>query len=60
MLQVGQLEGPGWDVGDPVVAELKNLQSAGQVGGPARLQRRDAIVAEEPEGFRRNLNVPFI
>lgn len=55
MLQVGQLEGPGWDVRDPVVAELKNLQSAGQVGGPARLQRRDAIVAEEPEGFRRNL-----
>lgn len=39
MLEVGKLEELGWDGGEAVAIEPKNLQSAGQVGKTARLQR---------------------
>lgn len=48
MLEVGQLEDLGWDVGQTIAVETENLQTAGQVGEAARLQRRDAVVVQEP------------
>ena len=50
MLEVGQLEDLGWDWGQAVAVQPENLQTAGQVGEAAGLQRRDTIVVEEPEG----------
>lgn len=47
--EAGQLEDLGWDGGEAVAVELKNLQSAGQVGEAAGLHQRDPIVVEEPE-----------
>lgn len=49
MLEVGQLEDLGWDGGEAVAVEPKNLQTVGQVGEAARLQWRDTIVVEQPE-----------
>lgn len=48
MLEVGQLEDLGWDGGEAVAVEAKNLQRAGQVGEASGLQRRDPVVVEEP------------
>ena len=39
MLEVGKLEDLGWDGGEAVAIELENLQTAGQVGKTAHLQR---------------------
>lgn len=50
MLEVGQLEDLGWDGGQAVAVQPENLQTAGQVGEAAGLQRRDTIVVEESEG----------
>lgn len=38
MLKVGQLEDLGWDGGQTVAVQLKNLQTARQVGEAACLQ----------------------
>lgn len=38
MLEVGQLEDLGWDGGQTVAVQPKNLQTARQVGEAARLQ----------------------
>lgn len=48
MLEVGQLEDLGWDVGQAIAVETENLQTAGQVGEAACLQRRDTVVVQEP------------
>lgn len=52
MLEVRQLEDLGWDGGETVAVEPKNLQTAREVGEAARLQWWDTIVVEEPEEER--------
>lgn len=47
MLEVGQLEDLGWDGGQTIAVQTEDLQTAGQVGEAARLQRRDAVVVQE-------------
>lgn len=47
MLEVGKLEDLGWDGGQTVAVQTENLQTAGQVGEAACLQRRDAVVVQE-------------
>lgn len=50
MQEVGQLEDLGRDGGQTVAVEPENLQAARQVGEAAALQRRDAVVVQEPAG----------
>lgn len=57
MLEVGQLEDLGWDGGEAVAVEPKNLQTARQVGEAARLQWRDTVIVEEPENESFNNKV---
>lgn len=47
MQEVGQLEDLGRDGGQTIAVQTENLQTAGQVGEAARLQRRDAVVVQE-------------
>lgn len=47
MLEVGQLEDLGWDGGQTIAVQTEDLQTAGQVGEAARLQRRDAVAVQE-------------
>lgn len=44
MLEVGQLEDLSWDGGQTIAVQPKNMQSAGQIGEAAGLQRWDPIV----------------
>lgn len=50
VLEVGQLEDLGRDGGQAVAVQTEHLQTAGQVGEAARLQRGDAVVVQEPRG----------
>lgn len=59
MLEVGQLEDLGRDGREAVAVEPENLQAAGQVGEAAGLQRRDAIVVQDPEEDR-NISCCFL
>lgn len=59
MLEVGQLEDLGWDGEEAVSIEPENLQTAGQVGKTARLQRWDTIVVEVPETKQFQCEVSF-
>lgn len=47
VLEVGQLEDLGRDGGQTVAVQTENLETAGQVGEAARLQRGDAVVVQE-------------
>lgn len=48
MLQVGELEELGRDVGDPVPIETENLECCGQVPEAAQLKHRYPVVVQDP------------